>query len=69
MSLEYRVIWQREGQEKKRALYQTYKGAFTCAKRQRLARVEMEWVHTPIAEICFGPIIESRYVGPWSKTT
>lgn len=62
---EWRVIWQREGQAKKRALYQTLEGARACADRQRTACEEMEWLTTPLPEIIFGPNIESRDVGEW----
>lgn len=67
---EYRVIWQREGQAKKRALYQTLKGAQDCADRQMTARDEMDWLdeYRRPPEIVFGPIVERREVGTWETT-
>ena len=64
---EYRVIWQREGQAKKRALYQTRAGARACAERQRTASAEMDWVEPPLLPLIFGPVIESREVGAWGN--
>lgn len=63
--LEHRVVWQRAGQAKKRALYQTLEGATRCAARQETARDDMDWLSEPLPEIVFGPIVESRIVGPW----
>lgn len=63
---EYRVIWQREGQEKARRLYQTLKGAKGCVARQLTAREEMDWLDPRLPEITFGPVIQRREVGPWS---
>lgn len=64
-SLEYRVRWQREGQDKKRALFQTEEGAVRHAERQKTAAVEMEWLETPLAELVVDPVVESRAVGSW----
>lgn len=68
---EHRVIWRREGQATKRALYQTEAGALRCAERQRTAREEMTWLADrpggePLPEIVFGPVIQSRGVEEWS---
>ena len=70
--LEYRVIWQREGQkEKQRRIYQTLKGAERCAKVQSTAHEEMTWLNeegwadSRPKPIIFGPIIESRMVDEW----
>lgn len=63
--MEYRVIWQREGQAKKRALYQTHEGANVCADRQETAREDMDWLQEPLPEIVFGPVIERREVADW----
>lgn len=64
MSLEYRVIWQRSGRPKRRALYQTEAGADRCAARQESAATDMDWLNG-LPEIVFGPVIESRPVGAW----
>jgi hypothetical protein len=63
MAAEYRVVWQREGQAKKRSLYQTAAGAQRCAERQRSAAEEMDWLDRRPAAIVFGPVIEEREVG------
>ena len=71
MKQEFRVIWQREGQEKKRVLYQTHVAALRCAKTQETAREDMTWLNEPgyadlrPAEIVFGPIIQVREVSEW----
>ena len=62
---EYRVIWQREGCSKRRVIYQTLAGAKECAKRQRTAAEDIDWLSSPIPELVFGPNIESRDVGEW----
>lgn len=62
---EYRVVWQREGRPKVRALYQTLQGAERCAKRQQTAAEEIDWAHDKIPPIIWGPVIEWRAVGPW----
>lgn len=64
---EYRVIWQRKGQAKKRALYQTLAGAKACAERQETARDEMEWLPVPLPEIIYGPVVDARSVGEWER--
>ena len=65
---EYRVIWQREGTAKKRAFFQTLAGAEGHAVRQVNARGDMDWLEEPVPEITYGPIIESREVGPWTRS-
>lgn len=62
---EYRVVWQRQGQAKKRFLYQTLQGAERCAKRQITAAQEMDWLPFKLAPLIYEPIIESREVGEW----
>lgn len=63
---EYRVIWQRAGHPRRRAIYQTLAGAEACVTRQRTARDEMaEWA--TVDEIVFGPIVLQREVGPWEE--
>jgi hypothetical protein len=71
---EFRVIWQREGKPRTRALYQTLKGANRCVERQRTAREDMDWLNDDESdrrptEIVFGPIIEQRLVGDWEAIT
>ena len=63
---EYRVTWQRQDEAKKRAFYQTRKGAEACAERQRTARGDMDWLDEPVAKIVYGPVIEHRDVGLWA---
>lgn len=67
MTIEYRVTWQREGQARKRALYQTADGAKRCAERQRSAAEEMDWLASPLPPIVYGPVIEEREVGEWKN--
>jgi hypothetical protein len=69
---EYRVSWQREGQQRKRVLYQTLRGAEHCAEQQRTASEDMYWLNVPYKdedcrppEIVDGPFIECRVVGEW----
>lgn len=66
--IEYRVVWRREGQARKRAVYQTRGGAIRCAERQTSARDEMEWVEPPLPPIVVGPVIEQREVTPWASS-
>ena len=63
--LEYLVIWRREGQAKKRAIYQTRAGAIQCAERQVTAQGEVTWLDEPIPAIVYGPVIEQREVQEW----
>jgi hypothetical protein len=62
---EYRVIWQREGQEKKRRLYQTLSGVRNGAELLRTSAEDMTWLDPPLPPIIHGPIIERRTVGEW----
>lgn len=64
---EYRVVWQREGQARKRAVYQTQAGALACMERQRTAAAEMDWLPEPLKPLTFGPVLEERTVGPWGR--
>lgn len=68
MAEEFQVTWQRAGQPKKRALYQTREGAQECVRRQETARDEMTWLSKPLPEIVYGPVLRVREVGEWQVT-
>lgn len=68
VAVEYRVIWQRQGQAKKRRSYQTRSGVLACAEVQKSATDEMDWLSVPVSPLVFGPVIEQREVGDWAPS-
>lgn len=77
MAREYRVVWKREGQARRRKIYQTKRAAEEFIRvldnveedyfghdEPMGAETKAEWErrHAPFTE---GPLLESREVGEW----